>query len=377
MYDLIIRQARLVDDSLCDIAVSRGKIAAIGRLAGPAARSLDLAGRRYLSAGWIDGHVHCFAESPIYHDEPDAVGVAGGVTTVVDAGSAGADDIARFRQLASEARTEVRALLNISRIGLATQHELAELDDIDLQLARQAIARHLGFIVGLKARLSGSVVGDNGIAPLRLAKALQQSAGGLPLMVHVGNTPPDLDDIAALLEKGDILTHCYNGKPNRILDQQARLRRSVLAMLERGALLDVGHGGASFSFEVARAAFEQGIYPHTISSDIYCRNRIAGPVYSLAHVLSKFLALGMPLPRLIDCVTANAAAALGLAGKGRLEVGADADFTLFDISPAKGVLHDCEGASLPAAQSLRPLAAIVAGVVWPTQEGKADHVFDL
>ncbi|WP_199153897.1 amidohydrolase/deacetylase family metallohydrolase [Chromobacterium sp. ASV23] len=377
MYDLIIRQARLPDGSLHDLAAADGHIAAIGRVNGPALRTLDLAGRHYLSAGWIDGHVHCFPESPIYHDEPDAVGIACGVTTVVDAGSAGADDIARFRQLADRARTEVRALLNISRIGLATQHELANLADVDLPLALAAIRQHRDFIVGLKARLSGSVVGSNGLAPLTLAKTLQQQAGGLPLMVHVGNTPPDLDDIAAMLDKGDILTHCFNGKPNRILDGQARLRQSILTAIERGVLLDVGHGSASFSFEVARAALAQGIYPRTISSDIYCRNRVSGPVFGLAHVMSKFLALGMPLPRLIDCVTTHAADALGLAGKGRLEAGAAADFTVFDVAADDALLADAEGGSLQATQTLRPLAAIIAGQIWPTREGKLSHVFDL
>ncbi|UTH74710.1 amidohydrolase/deacetylase family metallohydrolase [Chromobacterium sp. IIBBL 290-4] len=375
MYDLIIRQARLPDGELADIAAAGGRIAAIGRVDGPARRALELAGRHYLSAGWIDGHVHCFPESPIYRDAPDAVGIAGGVTTVVDAGSAGVDDIARFRRHADAARTEVRALLNISRIGLATQHELADLADVDLPLALAAIRQHQGFVVGLKARLSGSVVGQNGLAPLVLAKDMQRQAGGLPLMVHVGNTPPELDDIADLLESGDILTHCFNGKPNRILDGQARLRRGIVAAIERGVLLDVGHGSASFSFEVARAALAQGIYPHTISSDIYCRNRVSGPVYGLGHVMSKFLALGMPLPRLIDCVTARAADALRLPGKGRLAIGADADFTIFDLAACDAVLADSEGGSLPASQTLRPLAAIVAGKVWPTAEGKSHHVF--
>lgn len=90
--------------------------------------------------------------------------------------------------------------------------------------------------------------------------------------------------------------------------------------------LDVGHGTASFSFEVARRAIALGILPHTISSDIYCRNRIDGPVRSLALVMSKFLAIGMTLPQVIACVTVSAAEGLRLSRKGRLEVGFDADF---------------------------------------------------
>ncbi|VTN13471.1 dihydroorotase [Raoultella terrigena] len=167
--------------------------------------------------------------------------------------------------------------------------------------------RHPDFIVGLKARMSSSVVGDNGITPLERAKAMQRENGDLPLMVHIGNNPPNLDEIADLLSAGDIITHCYNGKPNRILTASGELRASVTRALKRGVRLDVGHGTASFSFEVARRAIALGILPQTISSDIYCRNRIDGPVRSLALVMSKFLAIGMSLPQVVECVTAGAA----------------------------------------------------------------------
>ena len=126
---------------------------------------------------------------------------------------------------------------------------------------------------------------------LRMAKVLQQAHNQLPLMVHVGNTPPDLDDIVALLGDGDLLIHCFNGKPNRILTPAGELRVAVRDALKRGLTLDVGHGGASFSFDVAEIAIKQGILPHIISSDIYCKNRIKGPAYSLAHVMSKFLTI--------------------------------------------------------------------------------------
>ncbi|WP_148659873.1 amidohydrolase family protein, partial [Klebsiella pneumoniae] len=97
-----------------------------------------------------------------------------------------------------------------------------------------------------------------------------------------------------------------------------------------------------------------GILPHTISSDIYCRNRIDGPVRSLALVMSKFLAIGMSLPQVIDCVTANAAEGLHLSHKGRLEVGYDADLTLFTLAQMPTVLGDAEKESLQADKILLP-----------------------
>ncbi|QLS07751.1 amidohydrolase/deacetylase family metallohydrolase [Citrobacter freundii] len=376
MFDLLLRHARLVDDTVSDIAVKDGKIAALGEITDPAVKTVDLRGECYVSAGWIDSHVHCYPKSPIYHDQPDSIGIVTGVTTVVDAGSTGADDIDDFYTLTREATTDVYALLNISRVGLIAQNELANMANIDADAVKQAVQRHPDFIVGLKARMSSSVVGENGIIPLDHAKAMQAQNGDLPLMVHIGNNPPDLDEVAERLTAGDIITHCYNGKPNRILTPEGELRASVTRAISRGVRLDVGHGTASLSFAVAKRAISLGILPHTISSDIYCRNRISGPVHSLANVMSKFLAIGMSLPQVIECVTASAADGLRLKNKGRLQVGLDADLTLFTLKRQPAVLVDAENDSLQAEQLLVPLAAIRAGKGYMTEQGSAEHAFD-
>ncbi|MEN4696623.1 amidohydrolase/deacetylase family metallohydrolase [Pantoea agglomerans] len=371
MYDLIIRGARLSDEQVVDIALQDGRIAAIGKVQGNAQHEHDLAGRYYLSAGWIDSHVHCYPKSPIYHDQADAIGVAHGVTTVVDAGSTGAEHIDDFYRLTRVAQTQVYALINIARTGIVTQNELADMTQIDGEAVQQAVARLPDFIVGLKARISSSVVGENGVQPLIKAKAIQQETGGLPLMVHIGNNPPNLDQIADLLTTGDIITHCFNGKPNRILTPQGELKAAVKQAIARGVKLDVGHGSASFSFEVARAAIAQGILPDTISSDIYCRNRLAGPVHNLAHVMSKFFSVGMTLPQVIDCVTVNAAAGLRLQRKGQLKVGYDADLTVFSVKEETRPFIDSEGEQVAGEKHLVPLAAVVAGTWIATEEGKA------
>lgn len=376
MFDLLLRHARLVDDTVSDIAVKNGKIAALGEITDPAVKTVDLRGECYVSAGWIDSHVHCYPKSPIYHDQPDSIGIATGVTTVVDAGSTGADDIDDFYTLTREATTDVYALLNISRVGLIAQNELANMANIDADAVKQAVQRHPDFIVGLKARMSSSVVGENGITPLDHAKTMQAQNGDLPLMVHIGNNPPDLDEVAERLTAGDIITHCYNGKPNRILTPEGELRASVTRAISRGVRLDVGHGTASLSFAVAKRAISLGILPHTISSDIYCRNRISGPVHSLANVMSKFLAIGMSLPQVIECVTASAADGLRLKNKGQLQVGLDADLTLFTLKRQPAVLVDAENDSLQAEQLLVPLAAIRAGKGYMTEQGSVEHAFD-
>lgn len=63
MFDLLLRRARLVDDTVSDIALKDGKIAALGDVDGPALKTIELGGECYVSAGWIDSHVHCYPKS--------------------------------------------------------------------------------------------------------------------------------------------------------------------------------------------------------------------------------------------------------------------------------------------------------------------------
>lgn len=379
MYSLIIKQGKRIDGTLIDILIKDGKIVA----AGPelacnqhAEKWIDLEGKTYVSAGWIDSHAHCFAESPIYFDEPDLAGAAGGVTSLVDAGSVGADDIDKFYQLTQKSQTNVFSLLNISRIGIIAQNELSDMKNLDEACFQKAIERHEGFIVGMKARMSKSVVGENGIAPLIKAKEMQKKHH-LPLMVHIGNNPPNIDEIADLLTRGDIITHCFNGKPNRILDDEGNLKPSIARALARGVILDVGHGGESFSFKVAEQAMRIGTYPDIISSDIYHRNRVNGPVYSLAFVMTKFLCMGFSAEQILRCVTEKAADLLALPAKGYLKPGFDADITLFELKEERTELTDADGEKRIGIQRFIPVAAIIKGKHIIPAEGETEHAINL
>ncbi|WP_413491897.1 amidohydrolase/deacetylase family metallohydrolase [Morganella psychrotolerans] len=379
MYSLIIKQGKRIDGSIIDILIKDGKIDAAGpELAcrQQAEKVIDLKGETYVSAGWIDSHAHCFVQSPVYFDDPDSAGVAGGVTSLVDAGSVGADDIDTFYQSTLKSKTNVFSLLNISRIGIIAQNELSDMSNIDDTCFQQAIERHNGFVVGMKARMSKSVVGENGIAPLIKAKEMQKKYR-LPLMVHIGNNPPDIDEVADLLTRGDIITHCFNGKPNKILDDTGHLRPSIARALARGVILDVGHGGESFSFKVAEQAMRIGTYPDIISSDIYHRNRINGPVYSLAFVMTKFLCMGFSAEQILRCVTEKAADLLSLPAKGYLRPGFDADITLFNLKEELTELTDAENEQRTGTHRFVPVAAIIGGKHIIQAQGECEHAIDL
>lgn len=379
MYSLIIKHGKRIDGTIIDILIKDGKIDAAGpELAcnQQADKVIDLKGKTYVSAGWIDSHAHCFAESPIYFDDPDLAGAAGGVTSLVDAGSVGADDIDKFYQLTKKSKTNVFSLLNISRIGIIAQNELSDMNNINEACFQEAIESHQGFVVGMKARMSKSVVGENGITPLIRAKEMQKKHR-LPLMVHIGNNPPDIDEVADLLTRGDIITHCFNGKPNKILGDDGYLKPSIARALARGVILDVGHGGESFSFKVAEQAMRIGTYPDIISSDIYHRNRVNGPVYSLAFVMTKFLCMGFSAEQILRCVTEKAASFLSLPAKGYLRPGFDADITLFDLKEEQTELTDAEGEHRVGTHRFVPLAAIVGGKHIIHAQGESEHAIDL
>ncbi|AYB41946.1 amidohydrolase/deacetylase family metallohydrolase [Paenibacillus lautus] len=314
----------------------------------------------FVSSGWIDMHVHAVAKLEPYGDAIDEIGVQQGVATIIDAGSCGADTIGELAAEVAKAKTNVFAFLNISHIGLQRIDELSSLEWIDPEKAAKAVLTYPDLIIGLKARISKSVVKDNGVEPLRLARKLSGKTS-LPLMVHIGSGPPPIEEVLELLQKDDIITHYLNGKANNLFDSDGKPIPALTEAIARGVHLDVGHGTASFSFLVAEYAKAQGIKPDTISTDIYRGNRIHGPVYSLANVMSKFLYLGYGLQEVVAAVTDHAAAWLGRPELGRIQVGDAAHLTLFAVQQGPMSLTDSEGETRIADRYIEAKGVVVNG----------------
>lgn len=367
MIDLLIKNAKTIDGESIEIAIKDGKIHDIAkRLKYDQAslkKMIDLKGESYVSAGWIDGHVHCFEKMDLYYDYPDKVGVESGVTTVVDAGTTGAENVGEFYNLAREAKTNVYALLNISKWGIVEQDELADLSKIQRDLIEDALAQYEDFIIGFKARMSKTVIGDNGIIPLEMAKEIQaKHFQELPLMVHIGSAPPSLEETLNLLSPGDIVTHCFNGKENGIYDRSTiKIKEFAWENYRRGLIFDIGHGTDSFNFDVAEAALKEGMKAHMISTDIYSRNRVNGPVYNLATTLTKLYIVGYSWPEIIEKVTRVPAEVFSLTSKGQLKVGYDADLTLFNLVDSTQLLVDSNGNQRQAQQEIQAITTIVGG----------------
>lgn len=366
MFDLLIKNGKLVNGEKIDVAIKDGVILAVdAEIESSSKEVLDLEGKHFLSAGWIDDHVHCYEKMTLYYDYPDEIGVTKGVTTVIDAGTTGAENIGDFYDLIKKVKTNVYALVNISKWGIVEQDELADLTKIQADLVRDRLTELPQFIVGIKARMSKTVVGENGITPLELAKDIQRENKNLPLMIHIGSAPPELHEVLELLDAGDVLTHCFNGKPNGILDKETgQIKGFARAAYEKGIVFDIGHGTDSFNFHVAETALKEGIKATSISTDIYHRNRENGPVYDLATTMEKLRVVGYSWEEILDKVTGVPAKYFHLEKKGHLTAGYDADLTIFDLVDGEKTLTDSNGYTRVAKELIQPVKTIIGGTIY-------------
>ena len=330
---------------------------------------LDARGK-IVTPGLVDLHVHVYDGVVPYGIPPDPNCIAKGVTTVVDAGSAGAHTFPGFRRsIINLASTRVFALLNISVIGQACHSvnnqwgELLELRYANPKLAIRTIEKNRDVIMGIKVRLGKNLSGENDIPALRLAREAADAVH-LPIMVHIGGTTSPLPDILEMLKSGDIVTHCYRAGDGGTLDDNGRVLPAVFKARERGVHFDVGHGVGSFSFDVAEKAMKQDLYPGTISSDLHQLN-YAGPVFDLATTLSKFMILGMTLEQVIERASTNAARTFDFPqGFGTLREGAEADVAIFELREGKFDFVDSEHQVRSGRLKLCPVATVKSGQIY-------------
>ena len=373
-YDLGILGGTLLDPAQqvhgqYDVAIASGRVAAVEPAIDPRLCKvvIDATGRLVVP-GLIDAHVHVFEGVSHYGINADATCLARGATTVVDAGSAGADTFDGFRRYVIEASTtRILAHVNISTMGMLSR-KIGELEDIrwaDVPRALEAIERHRDVVLGVKVRLTKNelVSRDAGLRPLYLARQAADIAG-VALMVHPQRAwATSLDQILDVLGDGDILTHTYHGLEHGILDDDGRVRASVRAARDRGVAFDVGHGEGSFDWNVCERALQQDFPPTTISSDLHKYN-LGGPVHDLVTTMSKFLLLGLSLENVIRMVTADPASLIGRSDHlGTLKLGAAGDAVVLDVRDGRFGFADSGGIVRYGTQRLVPTRVVKAGVV--------------
>src|SRR5215468_3636972 len=366
---LVLKGAHVIDpeqgiDRVADVHVSDGKIQSVGsREPAPNTKVVDLSGH-YISAGWIDIHVHAYGT--LGFANPDTVGVYQGVTSFVDAGGPGIGVLDQFMELLGHLETSLYAGAFIRPMGLLglnfIEGDVRTLGEVPITRWVDFAEQHRDLLRYIKC----NAIGDYGPGTLKLTKGLAEILN-LPLYMHIGEfqlqKPKRLlaPEAFRIAEAGDMITHLYHGNLGQVIDENGKVLPAVREAERRGVLLDLGFGGYNFSWDVAEKAFAQDLVPYTISSDLQQFN-VVRPVKSLANVMSAMIRLGMTLPQVVERVTRNAAKAIALTDRaGTLKPGMPADITVFRVNSGEYGISDCHTRSRKAEKEIEPLIAFKSG----------------
>lgn len=369
-YDLLLKGGTVIDaaqslNAVCDVAITDGTIAAIETdIPERAATQTVSVKAKYVTPGLIDIHTHVYYGVTTWGIRADAVCPTAGTTTVVDAGSPSWVTFPGFREFIAEpAQTNILTYIHISGIGLV-YGPIGEMTDIAYASPGQVaetLQQHRDITVGVKVRQGKMQVGDNGVEPLKLAIEAAERAE-TSVMCHIGAGVP-LPEILKLLRPGDVITHCFQGNGDNIIDKKGRIIPEAWKAREDGIIFDVGHGAGSFHYEVAQRAMEQGFISDVISTDLHTGN-INGPVYDLPTTLSKLMHLGLPLADVIERATFSAAKAIQREDHiGNLKVGTVADVAVFDILEGEFEYFDSHGTKFIGNKKLKTELTIREGKV--------------
>lgn len=360
-YDMVVKGGRVIDparkiDALLDVAIARGRIAAVRANIPPGKAQTINATGKLVVPGLIDIHTHATVDP-----QSSALMLADGVTGWIETGWQGADTVESGIAAVRAAPQTAALLLNMGRKGVMTgAGETMDLTLADVPAARAAIAAHRDVVVGVKTRLSHMITGDHDLEVLRRAQEVARPFH-LPVMIHIGDTYTPLGILLDLLKPGDIVTHMYAPPPHAIIDADDRIVPEAIAARKRGVLFDWGHGTRGHVvWEVVDQAVRQGFLPDTLSTDWTMTGAKMG--VTLPAILSDMLSFGVPLARVIAMATCNPARAFPLfKGRGTLAPGAPADIALLELRQGEYAFLDNAGTKRPATQKFFASGTILGG----------------
>ena len=380
-YDLLIQHGEVIDPGAglkgqLDVGIAGDKIVEIGpALAANEARRTISARGLLVTPGLIDIHAHVFVNAHDMGGRTDHFCRASGVTTLCDAGSTGSATFAGLRHVIDrEVRTRIRAFVNLSAIGIVGTSrggELSHFPYADPEGCARTIAENPDLAIGVKLRYGPGIVWEYTTEPVKLARRTAALAG-VPLMIHITDSPIPLPDILAEMVPGDIITHCYHGRAHGIMGQEKQLvLKEVVEAQRYGIIFDCAHGRNHFSFPMIEKALDQGFLPDTISTDLTVTSATRGPVWDLTTTMSKLLHFGMSIDDIVERATAAPARILGYDGTvGTLRPGANADLALIERRNGNVDLTDSDGNTITAKERLITRMTVKDGRVWYERLGE-------
>lgn len=376
-WDILIKNGCLIDpaqqiNAVLDVGLKGGNVVAIANDLPAASAQLVLdAEGAYVVPGFIDLHTHIYWGGTSLGVETEAIAKQSGVTTFVDAGSAGAGNILGFKaHIADQSLLKIFAFVNIAFpgiFGFSRHLMVGECEDLRLlhkEACQEAIQEYPDFVRGIKVRVGVFAGGQSGIRPLEIARQVADEVG-LPIMTHIDSPPPTRQEILSRLREGDVLTHCFRAPPNAPIENGEIIEEMHLAR-KHGVLFDIGHGGGSFDFSIGRQMIEQGFEPDIISSDVHSLS-VDGPVHDLLTTMSKFLNLGMPLDNIIASVAHAPAQVLKRNDLGSLALNTCGDVVVLDIENGQFEFFDSHNHCMKAERAFKVRHIVLNGKHWHSQ----------
>ncbi|MBK9168404.1 MAG: amidohydrolase/deacetylase family metallohydrolase [Bryobacterales bacterium] len=380
-YDLLLQGGHVIDpkngvNAVKDVAIRDGRIAAVADRIPPseARKTIRVAGL-YVTPGLVDIHVHVFTHSApgtLYDASssvnPDDTCLRAGVTTVVDAGTAGWRSFPDFqRRIIDRSKVRVLAMLNI--VGTGMLNNEVEQNPVDMQpeVTAEFARKHRDVIVGIKSahwRAASFVSVEKAVEAGKLAD--------LPVMVDYGSFLPGKpyqQMVLDIFRPGDMSTHFFR-VPAPLIDENEKVMDYLHEARRRGVKFDVGHGGGSFYFRYAEPMAKQGFYPDSISTDLHA-NSVNGSMIDMLNVMSKFLALGAPLDEVIRMSTTNPATQVKRPELGQIAPGAEADIAVLRLDTGDFGFVDVRGGRITGRQRLGCEMTLRAGKILFDFNGRA------
>ena len=395
---LLLKGGHLIDpatkiDGPRDLGISDDRIARVESdiPSDEAIHTVDVSGL-YITPGLLDIHVHAyFTRGQLDGNyggslNADAHFLKEGVTTCVDTGTAGSEEMDHFRESVIDKSTcRVFAYVNICAPGMGEPEQTVA--NLIPERAAEAARAHRDVVVGIKTAHFWTEEPFDDAHPPWASVDRAVEAGELcdmPVMVDFWPRPPDrpYDDlILRHLRPGDIHTHVF-ARQFPIIDGSGKVFDHMFEARQRGIHFDVGHGAASFWFRNGVPALLQGFPPDSISTDLHMGN-INGHVHSMLDTMSKYLAMGMPFQEVIYRSTTTPAKAIGHPELGTLSIGAEADVAVLRKREGSFTFRDCGWSRIDGREQLECELTLRKGkVVWdrhgltcPDWERAGEHYF--
>ena len=379
-FDLLLKGGRVIDpangrDERLDVGIAQKRIVAVAAdlPMEQATQVLDVTGL-IVTPGIVDIHTHVFMLYPTppgaYVDNmhADAHLLASGVTTTVDAGTAGWKNFMSFKiGTIDRSRVRILAFLNIAGAGMMDNVSEQNPADMDPRITAAVAAAFPDVITGIKTAHFWTRLPWDAAHPPWVSVERAVEAGeicGKPVMVDFWPRPPERPYPELILQKlrpGDIHTHVF-AQQFPVVDQEGKVQAHMRQARERGVIFDLGHGAGSFWFRNALPAWRDGFPPDSISTDFHGAN-VNGPVFSMATTMSKYLSMGMPLAEVIMRSTVAPAREVGHPELGTLSAGAEADVAVFRQQHGDFGFWDCGRAKMIGHEKLECVLTVRAGEI--------------